>query len=40
VAEIAFAQFTSDGRVRHASFLGLRQDKKAKDVKPERTALT
>jgi bifunctional non-homologous end joining protein LigD len=38
VAEIAFAQFTSDGRVRHASFLGLRQDKKAKDVKPERTA--
>jgi bifunctional non-homologous end joining protein LigD len=40
VAEIAFAQFTSDGRVRHASFLGLRQDKKAKDVKPERSPFT
>jgi bifunctional non-homologous end joining protein LigD len=38
VAEIAFAQFTADGRVRHASFLGLRQDKKAKDVTPERPA--
>jgi bifunctional non-homologous end joining protein LigD len=38
VAEIAFAQFTADGRVRHASFVGLRQDKKAKDVKPERPA--
>jgi bifunctional non-homologous end joining protein LigD len=38
VAEIAFAQFTGDGRVRHASFLGLRQDKKAKDVKPERAS--
>ena len=32
VAEIAFAEFTSDGVVRHASFLGLRSDKKAKDV--------
>ncbi|MBN9146576.1 MULTISPECIES: DNA ligase D [unclassified Novosphingobium] len=35
VAEIAFAQFTADGRVRHASFIGLRQDKKASDVTPE-----
>ncbi|MGQ0588552.1 MAG: DNA ligase D, partial [Sphingosinicella sp.] len=32
VAEIAFAEFTSDGVVRHASFLGLRGDKPAKDV--------
>jgi len=32
VAEIAFAEFTSDGVVRHASFLGLRHDKDAKDV--------
>jgi bifunctional non-homologous end joining protein LigD len=32
VAEIAFAEFTADGVVRHASFLGLRSDKKAKDV--------
>lgn len=38
VAEIAFAQFTADGRVRHASFVGLRQDKKAKNVTPERPA--
>ena len=32
VAEVAFAEFTADGVVRHASFLGLRADKKAKDV--------
>ncbi|WP_206242927.1 DNA ligase D [Novosphingobium terrae] len=35
VAEVSFAQFTAEGRVRHASFVGLRQDKKASDVKPE-----
>ncbi|WP_062733368.1 DNA ligase D [Sphingobium abikonense] len=38
VAEIAFAEFTGEGRVRHASFLGLRTDKKAKDVTPEKPA--
>lgn len=38
VAEIAFAEFTAEGRVRHASFLGLRGDKKAAEVKPERPA--
>jgi bifunctional non-homologous end joining protein LigD len=32
VAEIAFAEFTADIVVRHASFLGLRADKKAKEV--------
>jgi len=32
VAEIAFAEFTADNVVRHASFIGLREDKKAKDV--------
>jgi bifunctional non-homologous end joining protein LigD len=32
VAEIAFAEFTADNVVRHASFLGLRGDKKAKEV--------
>jgi bifunctional non-homologous end joining protein LigD len=32
VAEVAFAEFTSDGVVRHASFLGLRSDKPAKEV--------
>ena len=36
VAEVAFAEFTADGSVRHASFLGLRADKQAKDVVPER----
>jgi bifunctional non-homologous end joining protein LigD len=35
VAEIAFAQFTADNVVRHASFLGLRGDKKAKEVVAE-----
>jgi len=36
VAEIAFAEFTANGSVRHASFLGLRSDKEAKDVTPEK----
>jgi bifunctional non-homologous end joining protein LigD len=35
VAEIAFAEFTADHVVRHASFLGLRGDKPAKEVVPE-----
>jgi bifunctional non-homologous end joining protein LigD len=35
VAEIAFAEFTSEGVVRHASFLGLRGDKKAAEVATE-----
>ncbi|NML09444.1 DNA ligase D [Sphingobium sp. AR-3-1] len=40
VAEIAFAEFTADGRVRHASFLGQRADKPAKAVAPEKPAPT
>ncbi|MFW2342261.1 DNA ligase D [Brevundimonas sp.] len=36
VAEVAFAEFTADGNVRHGSFLGLREDKPATAVKPER----
>ena len=36
VAEIAFAEFTADNVVRHASFLGLRGDKKAKEVVAEK----
>lgn len=36
VAGIAFAEFTSSGSVRHASFIGLRADKPAKSVTPER----
>ncbi len=35
VAEIAFAEFTAEGSVRHGSFLGLRGDKKAAQVTPE-----
>ncbi len=35
VAEIAFAEFTAENVVRHASFLGLRGDKKAGDVVKE-----
>ncbi|KTR84045.1 ATP-dependent DNA ligase [Novosphingobium barchaimii] len=38
VAEIAFAEFTGEGRVRHGSFLGWRQDKPARQVKPEKPA--
>ncbi|WP_443969657.1 DNA ligase D [Sphingobium sp. CR28] len=37
VAEIAYAELTADGRARHASFLGLRSDKEAKDVTPEKS---
>ena len=36
VAEIAFAELTAEGRVRHGSFLGLRQDKDAADVEDDR----
>ena len=36
VAEIAFAEFTADNVVRHASFLGLRSDKKASAVVAEK----
>ncbi len=35
VAEIAFAELTADKVVRHASFLGLRGDKRAKEVVAE-----
>lgn len=38
VAEIAFAEFTAEGIVRHASFIGLRSDKAAEDVVRERPA--
>jgi bifunctional non-homologous end joining protein LigD len=36
VAEIAYGSLTDDGILRHASYLGLRSDKRAKDVKIER----
>ncbi len=38
VAEIAFAEFTADNVVRHASFIGLRGDKPAKQVVAEKPA--
>ncbi|WP_313808599.1 DNA ligase D [Sphingobium sp.] len=40
VAEIAFAEFTADNILRHASFLGLREDKAASDVHREKTMPT
>jgi bifunctional non-homologous end joining protein LigD len=35
VAEITFSQWTKDGKVRHPSFEGLRDDKRASDVERE-----
>lgn len=40
VAEIAFAEFTAENIVRHASFLGLREDKAASDVHREKAMPT
>jgi len=36
VAEVAFTEWTDDGRLRHPSFQGLRADKKPRDVVRER----
>lgn len=38
VAEVAFAEFTAENVVRHASFLGLREDKPADQVQSEEAA--
>jgi bifunctional non-homologous end joining protein LigD len=35
VAQVRFTEWTSDGRLRHPVYLGLRDDKKAKDVRRE-----
>lgn len=35
IAEIAYTEFTRDGILRHPSFMGLREDKKARTVKLE-----
>lgn len=40
VAEVAFAEFTGEGRVRHGSFVGMRSDKEAKHVTPEKASGT
>ncbi len=36
VAEVAFTEWTADGRLRHPSFKGLRTDKRARDVVREK----
>jgi bifunctional non-homologous end joining protein LigD len=36
VAEVAFTEWTADGRIRHPSFMGLREDKPAAQVRVER----
>ena len=36
VAQIGFVEWTTDQRLRHAAFLGLRDDKEAKDVRREK----
>ncbi|OJF94895.1 ATP-dependent DNA ligase [Rhizobium sp. 58] len=36
VAEVNFAEFTDDGHIRHGAFEGLREDKEASTVTPER----
>ncbi|MFL9839725.1 DNA ligase D [Sphingomonas sp. ST-64] len=38
VAEVAFAEFTAENVVRHASFIALRDDKPAEDIVTERAA--
>lgn len=38
VAEIAFTEFTAENVVRHGSFIGLREDKKPRDVVVEKPA--
>ena len=38
VAQIAFTEWTRDGRLRHPRYLGLRDDKPARDVVRERPA--
>ena len=36
LCEVAFTEWTDDGRIRHPSFQGLREDKNASDVKQEK----
>jgi len=35
VAQIRFVEWTAEGRLRHAAFLGLRRDKSPKEVRRE-----
>ena len=38
VAEVSFAEWTPEGQIRHATFMGLRADKQARDVRRETAA--
>jgi bifunctional non-homologous end joining protein LigD len=38
VAEVVFTEWTGDGKVRHASFQGIREDKRAEEVVRERAS--
>jgi bifunctional non-homologous end joining protein LigD len=40
VCEVAFTEWTSDGKIRHPSFQGLREDKRAEEVVRERAGPT
>jgi bifunctional non-homologous end joining protein LigD len=35
VGQVEFVEWTEDGHLRHSRFMGLRNDKKAKDVRRE-----
>jgi bifunctional non-homologous end joining protein LigD len=35
VAQVRFVEWTADQHLRHAAFLGLRDDKRARDVRRE-----
>jgi bifunctional non-homologous end joining protein LigD len=35
VAQIRFVEWTAEGRLRHAAFLGMRDDKSASEVRRE-----
>ena len=38
LCEVAFTEWTEDGRIRHPSFQGLREDKEARSVRREKAA--
>jgi bifunctional non-homologous end joining protein LigD len=38
VAQVRFVEWTAEGRLRHAAFLGLRSDKSGQEVRRERPA--
>ena len=40
VAQVRFVEWTAEGRLRHAAFLGLRPDKSAREVRREANEVT